>query len=411
MNIFETILVDVIFAITPLTFYLFYLIFQRNTEQKENNLFLDIALLSSLYCLLRFSPNEMMNSKALLLNIPLVIAFIKKRTTMILLISMIISLFSAECFSISWIFFTIEYLGYFGLYYWMNYKTLGKRSFLLTFLLLKSFVFLGTFLYVYGLTPYHIGVWIVLYFTFILSLYFSLQVYMKCEDVSVYFINVQNQEQEKKLKSNLFRITHEIKNPIAVCKGYLDMFDVHNKEHSEKYIPIMKEEINRTLLLLQDFLSISKIRLDKDYMDVNVLIEDVLNNFHLMMKEKHIKQEVELLDDDIYIMGDYNRLTQVFINLLKNSMEAIPVDRTGVIKVKTSVKDKNFYVEIEDNGDGITKDILAKIEEPFFTTKTNGTGLGVSLSREIIKAHEGTIVYDSTPFVGTKVKIWLPIQE
>lgn len=411
MNIFETIIVDVIFAITPLSFYLFYLIFQRNTEQKENNLFLDIALLSSLYCLLRFSPNDMMNSKVILLNIPLLLAFMKRRTMIIFLISIVISFFSGEYFTMPWFYFLVEYLCYFGLYYWMNYKKLRKKYFLLTFLILKSFAFLITFLYAYGLTPYHIGVWLILYLTFILSLYFSLQIYSKCEDVSIYFINVQNQEQEKKLKSNLFRITHEIKNPIAVCKGYLDMFDIHNKEHSEKYIPIMKEEINRTLILLQDFLSISKIRLEKDYMDVNVLLEDVLSNFQLMMKEKKIKQEIELLDDDIYIMGDYNRLTQVFINLLKNSMEAIPTDRDGLIKIKTKIHHHQFYIEIEDNGNGITKEVLKKIEEPFFTTKANGTGLGVSLSREIIKAHHGTIIYDSKPFVGTKVKIWLPIEE
>lgn len=411
MNVFEVVIADIIFAIAPLLFYLFYLIFERNIERKESDLFFDIALLSSLYLLIKFSPSEVINETSILLNIPLILAFLKHRNMMIIFISMVIIRFSSAYFALPWIYFVLQYVTYYGIYLWMRSKKWDKKYFVVTFLILKSIVFFASFIYVQGFTAENIGLWLVLYLIFILCLYVTLHLFSKCEEISLYFINMQNQEQEKKLKSSLFRITHEIKNPIAVCKGYLDMFDADNPEHSRKYIPIMKEEINRTLVLLQDFLSISKIRLDKDYMDVNMLIEDVMNNFHLMMKEKHIKQELNLIDDDIYIMGDYNRLTQVLINLLKNSMEAIPSDKEGVISVKTEINNQKFYIEIEDNGEGITEEVLRKIQEPFFTTKVNGTGLGVSLSKEIIKAHDGTLVYDSTPFVGTKVKIWLPIEE
>lgn len=410
MNLFETVITDVILAIMPFMLYLIYLIFVRNIEQKENDLFFDIALFSSLYALLRLSPSSEMNSKVVLINIPLFMAFMKQRTFMVILMSAVIVNFSSKYFSVPWFYIGLEYALYYAIFAGMKYKIYQKKYFILTFFILKSIFFFLEFVYDAGLTPYNVGVWLTLYFVFILSLYFSLQLFSKCEEITIYFVNVQNQEQEMMLKSSLFRITHEVKNPIAVCKGYLDMFDVDNPEHSHKYIPIMKEEINRTLLLLQDYLSISKIRLDKDYMDVNLLIEDVMGNFSLMMKEKNIKSELELIDDDIYIMGDYNRLMQVLVNLLKNSMEAIPLEREGVIKVKTTVQNDKFYIEIEDNGEGITKEVMEKIKEPFFTTKTNGTGLGVSLSTEIIKAHAGKLIFDSTPFVGTKVKIWLPIE-
>ena len=72
------------------------------------------------------------------------------------------------------------------------------------------------------------------------------------------------------MKNCLFQITHEIKNPIAVCKGYLDMFDVNNKEHAVKYIPIMKEEISRTLYLLEDFLSMNRLKVHKEIVDINI---------------------------------------------------------------------------------------------------------------------------------------------
>ena len=179
----------------------------------------------------------------------------------------------------------------------------------------------------------------------------------------------------------------------------------------KKYVPILKEEINRTLLLLQDYLSISKVRIEKDYMDMNMLVEEVMNHFNLMLKEKNIESSIDLIDDDIYIMGDYNRLTQVLINLLKNSIEAIPKERHGKITITTKTINRQFYLEVKDNGEGITKEVMDKIQEPFFTTKPNGTGLGVSLSREIIKAHQGKITYESEPFQGTTVKIWIPIEE
>lgn len=411
MNLFETMIINIIFTLVPILIYFFYLIFERNTAKKENNLIFDLALLSSVYLLIKYSSNYKMNPTAILLNTPLVIAFLKKRDNMVYLISSIIVIYSAKSCSLPWFYFAIQYLFYVGIYLFIKNKKHYKKYFLLLFLLLKSFLFFITYIYEYGFRMETISVWVVLYLLFVLCLYFSLHLFSKCEEVSLYFINMQSQEQEKMLKSNLFRITHEIKNPIAVCKGYLDMFDVENVNHSKKYIPIMREEINRTLLLLQDFLSISKIRLEKDYMDVNMLIEDVMGNFSLIMKEKKIKSKLDLIDDDIYIMGDYNRLTQVLINLLKNSIEAIPEDKKGKIEIKTTINNHQFYIEIDDNGEGISEEVLKKIEEPFFTTKPNGTGLGVSLSREIIKAHHGKIVYDSKPFVGTKVKIWLPIEE
>lgn len=410
MNLFETIIIDIIFSIMPLLLYFFYLVFERNTEQKESDLIFDVALLSSLYLLLKCSTKYTFNPTSILLNIPLLLAFLKRRNVMIIIISFIIILFSKDYSSIPWIYFWIQYLLYGFLYTFMRHKKWDKKYFVLVFFLLKSSAFFIAYNVKEGLSIESIGIWLTLYLIFILCLCVTLQIFSKCEEISTYFINVQNQEQEKKLKLNLFRITHEIKNPIAVCKGYLDMFDVNNVEHSRKYIPIIKDEINQTLLLLQDFLSISKIRLDKDYMDMNMLVEEVMRNFYAVMKEKNIKQEMNLLDDDIYILGDYNRLTQVLVNLLKNSIEAIPSSKRGKIKITTKVEHDQFYVEVEDNGDGISEDVLEKIKEPFFTTKPNGTGLGVSLSKEIIKAHQGTLIYDSKPLIGTKVKIWLPIE-
>ena len=124
--------------------------------------------------------------------------------------------------------------------------------------------------------------------------------------------------------------------------------------------------------------------------------------------QKKIKLKVNLIDDEVYIKGDYNRLSQVLINIVKNSIEAINKEN-GVIKIKNYINKKYIIIVIEDNGYGISKKNLKKIKEPFYTTKNRGTGLGVSLSDEIIKAHGGTLTYVSKENIGTKVIIKLPL--
>ena len=207
---------------------------------------------------------------------------------------------------------------------------------------------------------------------------------------------------------SLFKISHEIKNPIAVIKAYLDMMDLDNKNQVHKYIPIISDEVNRVLNLLQDFLLVNKVSIAFDIMDINLMIEDVIMKEKSLLDDKKIKLKVNLIDDEVYIKGDYNRLSQVLINIVKNSIEAINKEN-GVIKIKNYINKKYIIIVIEDNGYGISKKNLKKIKEPFYTTKNRGTGLGVSLSDEIIKAHGGTLTYVSKENIGTKVIIKLPL--
>lgn len=223
-------------------------------------------------------------------------------------------------------------------------------------------------------------------------------------------MNFKELEKEKQIRMSLFKITHEIKNPLAVCKGYLDMINTSNLDQCNRYIPIIKEEIDRTLLLLQDFLSVSKIKLDIDILDVNLLLEESIESLKTLLKEKNIKLIFDL-DDEIYINGDYNRLLQVIINIVKNSIESLEEKKDGYISIDTRVDENNVYIYFKDNGIGITRENLAKIREPFFTTKTRGTGLGVPLSYEIIEAHNGKIIYDSKYGKGTTVTIKIPLMD
>ena len=86
-------------------------------------------------------------------------------------------------------------------------------------------------------------------------------------------------EKDKKIKDALFKLTHEIKNPLSVCKGYLEIIDLNKREKSEKYIKIMKEEIDRSLNIMTDFIQFNKIKIKKERICVNTLLEDVYDSF------------------------------------------------------------------------------------------------------------------------------------
>lgn len=209
------------------------------------------------------------------------------------------------------------------------------------------------------------------------------------------------------VEDSLFKITHEIKNPIAVCKGYLDMIDLKNPGKASKYISIIQNEISRTLTIMDDFLSLKKLKINKDIIDFNLLLEDIKKTMYFLLEEHQCILDIPNCDDEIFITADYDRLKQVFINLIKNSLEA----SSNHVLITTKVTRDYLKVIVQDTGCGISKDNLPHLGELFFTTKSVGTGIGVHLSKEIIRLHHGKISYTSKLGNGTKVIILLPIEK
>lgn len=412
MNYFEIIIINTIYITFPIVVWLFFMAYNKNIGKVENELFFDFTLFSILYCVIRFSPNIVDNIPLLIVNIPLFLAFLKRRYMTGLYISTIIIVYYIYNYDMNMYILIIEYILYYVCYLlWLKTK-ISKDWFLSFLIILKSIllsVCLSSCRYINLFEMTMLKKYLFLVFVFAITGLFALFLCNKGEDIIKFHLSLKELEKEKQIKSSLFRITHEIKNPIAVCKGYLDMFDVNNPEHSKKYIPILREEIERTLILLQDFLSMTKIKINKEIIDVNMVLEDVVDNFVPILKENKIIGDFDISEESVYIYGDYNRLSQTFINIIKNSVEAIDSGKESMIKVYTKINKDNIKIYIVDNGLGISKENLKKISEPFFTTKQNGTGLGVSLSYEIIQAHDGKIIYESEEGIGTKVEITLPL--
>ena len=414
MNWFETMILHVIYILFPLLLYLFYLTYSKNANKKINNLFLDLTLLSSEYLCLKYTNNYFFKTTLLIVNIPIIISYTRKRGITALIISALAIVYYMNIFGGYLYIFIIEYLIYFVLYLYFMCKKNLKNYYLFVsqMLMIKTLFFLIViFLKTNNNYEFFISfklLFILLIMFYVLT-YFIVMLFNEFEEILRYHLSYKELEQDKQIRGSLFRITHEIKNPIAVCKGYLDMYDENNIDKYKKYIPIMKKEIDHTLVLLQDFLCMNNIIIEKEEIDINMLIDDVSSNLKGLMKKKGIECIVDLVDDDIYINGDYNRLTQVIINLIKNSIEATSID--GTISIITTVDNNNFKLVINDNGEGMNSDVLAHIREPFYTTKVNGTGLGVSLSYEIVEAHDGKLIYDSILGKGTTVTMLLPLNK
>lgn len=217
---------------------------------------------------------------------------------------------------------------------------------------------------------------------------------------------LKNNIKVKKEDEVLFKLAHEVKNPIAVCNGYLDMIDINDKAKTERYITIIKSEINRSLNIMDEFLDLKRISLNTEIMDISLLLEDVADTVRLVLGNENISFSIPDTDKEIIINGDYDKLKQVLINLIKNSYEA----EAKSIKITMKINKDLVMLKVIDDGKGITKEDLNKIGTAFFTTKATGNGIGVYMSSEIIEKHHGSLSYKSEINKGTTATIILPIE-
>ena len=408
IEIFEDIIFNTVLIVFPILVYLVLVCYKNDINKNYNNLLLSIALISSLYLCLRFGIIDG-NSKVLLFcNIPIVIALMKKKPLLGVLLALINILYCFFIYKNIYLIVTIKYLTYFILYLCARKRNLSTESFILSIAVLQGFFL--SFEYFFkdlNLTLNSFIELIILVFIYYFISFVILYIFKIIEKVRELNKSIELLEKDKMIKESLFKLTHEIKNPLAVIKGYLDMFNIENKEKSLKYLSIIREEANRSLNIITDFLEFNKIKIVKTEIDLNLLLEDVYDSFKIILNRKNIKLVYnDREDEEIYFDGDYERLKQVLINVLKNSIEAI--ENKGKVEISSNIYKKYIDIIIEDDGIGMSEDTLKQLKTMFFTTKLNGSGLGVCLSNEIINAHNGELIYTSKEGVGTKVTIRLP---
>ena len=395
----SSVFLNTILLMFPILCHFLYMIYSKTTLKDENYLFFDLMLLSSFYLYIKFG--SYLKYCAMLILFILFLTIYKKRFFSGILLIICLTLFFGNLYQINNYLLLVLFLISFLLGY---YAKINIKIIFLIFLLLflNITIFFGN-IQINNSNLIKMLIILLLSYTFFLVV---CKIYDKLESMVNIFLSLDGILREKKLYESLFKITHEIKNPLAVCKGYLDMFDVKNEAKASRYIGIISQEIERTLILLNDFSSVSKMKIEKKNMDITLLCEDVCDEVSLIFNN-NIKFKFDIPDEEVFINGDYNRLKQVLINVIKNAKESI--NQKGIVTLNSRRKNNCYYIEIKDTGSGMDEETLKKIGNAFYTTKKNGTGLGICLSKEIIDRHDGVINYKSKINKGTTCLIKIPI--
>ncbi|QGH34647.1 PAS domain S-box protein [Gracilibacillus salitolerans] len=204
-------------------------------------------------------------------------------------------------------------------------------------------------------------------------------------------------------------IAHEIRNPLTSLKGFVQLLQggINSKE---EYYKIMMDEIDKINTITSELLFISKpMTDDKNDENINKMLHDVMTLLKTQANLFDIDLVLEADDEDCIVYCDRSQIKQVFINLIKNAIEEMTDG--GMIHVLIKNNEKECEIAIKDQGPGIPKHLIHKLKEPFFTTKKNGTGLGLMISNQIIDNHSGRLEIESENGQGSTFSIFLPFNE
>lgn len=217
-------------------------------------------------------------------------------------------------------------------------------------------------------------------------------------------------------------VAHEINTPMGIISAHADSILLQDEKtniHKEE-LEIIKRQTKRVSEYTKSLLNFSKrIAFNPEKVDVKDLVNESIYLLQPRFREKKIQIIKDMPDDEIIIVGDKRQLEQVLINIFNNAIDSFSAEGKIIIKLKeiNILQDKISHdqltecvnIIITDNGNGIMKDNLSKIFNPFYSTKEkNGTGLGLSITKSIIQRHKGNIEVKSEVGKGTTFTIVIP---
>ena len=226
-------------------------------------------------------------------------------------------------------------------------------------------------------------------------------------------------------------VAHEIKNPLGAISIHIQLMQKALKKkregdgllpppkYAEDYLDVITQEIERLNKIVVDFLmAVRPISANLELANPNKILDEFISFFMPEFKEKHIQLDSELCGSDVRLLLDSKLFREVIVNLSQNAISAISKkfdDEEGRIKgrisIKSRIENERYILTFSDDGIGMDESTAARVFEPYFTTKSNGTGLGMAMSYKIIKEFSGDITVSSALGEGTVFTISLPVPQ
>jgi PAS domain S-box-containing protein len=213
-------------------------------------------------------------------------------------------------------------------------------------------------------------------------------------------------------------VAHELRNPLSAMDLNLHLLEEELRERASlpeqgaRYLHVLNAECHRLSVILDNFMKFARPG-SVGFHEVNVsaLIEHIMALMQFEAEERKIRLEQTVEEPLPFVLGDETAISQVLVNIVVNAFHAMP--KGGLCHVAAEARHANdthwLVVSVKDTGIGIKKEELARVFEPFYTTKSSGTGLGLAIAYRIMDDHGGTIQVSSTPGIGTTTVLTFPV--
>jgi two-component system sensor histidine kinase HydH len=205
-------------------------------------------------------------------------------------------------------------------------------------------------------------------------------------------------------------VAHEVRNPLSSIKGYATYFKSQFAEDSEKRAAaeVLVNETERLNRVITELLEVSRPSdINPQHVDIHTIFNTTLRLIQSDANQNSVTEiSLEIADNLKTIYVDSDRFVQVLMNIYLNSIQAMP--EGGNLATKAESKNDHIVIVISDTGIGMTEETKRQIFNPYFTTKSTGTGLGMAIVQKIIEAHNGEITVSSIEGEGTEITIFLP---
>ena len=202
-------------------------------------------------------------------------------------------------------------------------------------------------------------------------------------------------------------IAHELRNPLGIIEQTMTVLRRRYEKEPDELMDYIPAEVSRMNRLINEFLSLARESvLEIEPADLSDVLERTLNLLDYRLREG----KIELRKDYPMLLSvsiDPDKMQQVFLNLCMNAIESMPSGGELMVRANTTHSEEELCITVEDNGQGLSEKELDQIFDPFYTTKKDGTGLGLSVARQIVSQHDGRLEVESTPGQGTRFKVYL----